>query len=125
MISAWNLLAAAGPDAAHHISEKDLGMPDFTTVSFLGMSGWNLLAIGLAVFALGLLFGLVALSQVKRLPLHQSMKDISELIYETCKTYLGTQAKFIGVLWAFIAAIMVVYFGVLQETPVVKVLTIV
>jgi K(+)-stimulated pyrophosphate-energized sodium pump len=127
MISAWNLLAAASPEAAHHISEKDLVMPNFHQISFLGgaIDGWTLLACGLGVCAIGLLFGLVVFGQLKRLPVHQSMKDISELIYETCKTYLGTQAKFIGILWVFIAAIMVVYFGVLQDTPVIKVVTIV
>jgi K(+)-stimulated pyrophosphate-energized sodium pump len=126
MISAWNLLAAASPEAAHHISEKDLVMPNFHQISFLGgIDGWTLLLGGLAVCAIGLLFGYVVFGQLKRLPVHQSMKDISELIYETCKTYLLTQARFIAVLWVFIAAIMVVYFGVLQDTEVIKVVTIV
>src|SRR5690242_19543793 len=95
--------------------EANLVLPDLSSVSFLGMSGKGLLAIGLVVSLAGLAFGLAISNQLKNLPVHRSMREISELIYETCKTYLVTQAKFIAVLWAFIAAIMVAYFGFLTE----------
>ena len=85
--------------------------------SFLGMTGHNLLLIGLFICLLGVLFGLVQYSQIQKLPVHKSMLEISELIYETCKTYLVTQIKFISVLWAFIAVIMVAYFKYLSHTP--------
>ncbi len=85
--------------------------------SFLGMTGHNLLLIGLFICLLGILFGLVQYSQIQKLPVHKSMLEISELIYETCKTYLVTQIKFISVLWAFIAVIMVAYFKYLSHTP--------
>src|SRR6185369_17356879 len=86
-------------------------------VSFLGgYSGHNLLLIGLVICALGLMFGLWIYMQLQKLPVHQSMRDISELIYETCKTYLTTQGKFILLLWGFIGAIAAIYFGKLAAT---------
>ena len=72
---------------------------------------------GLVVCALGLLFGLVTFTQLRNLPVHQSMLEISELIYETCKTYLITQGKFLLVLWIFIAVIISAYFGWLAPVP--------
>jgi K(+)-stimulated pyrophosphate-energized sodium pump len=99
---------AGGPTA--HVSEATLQLPDLATVQFLGLDGSTLLTFGLGVCALAMIFGLVIYSQLKNLPVHQSMKDISELIYETCKTYLITQGRFILLLWAFIATIMAVYF---------------
>jgi len=109
-------------------SEAELKLPnlsDLETASFHGMSGHNLLLIGLVVCVLGMLFGFVMYRKVKNLPVHKSMADISALIYETCKTYLVTQGKFIGILWAFIAVIMVVYFGLLQKMAVYQVAIIV
>ncbi len=105
-----SLVAASG-------GEANLKLPDLASVSFLGgaISGWALLATGLVVSAAGLVFGLRASAHLKALPVHKSMLDISELIYETAKTYLMTQFKFIGVLWAFIAVIIVLYFGVLSD----------
>src|SRR5215475_2567471 len=91
----------------------------------MGLPGNQLLMGGLVVCFLGLAFGLVIYGQLKNLPVHRSMREISELIYETCKTYLITQGRFILILWLFIGAIMVVYFGVLQAMPVVKVATII
>jgi K(+)-stimulated pyrophosphate-energized sodium pump len=76
---------------------------------------------GLAVCVLGLLFGMVIYNQLKNLPVHRSMREISELIYETCKTYLITQGKFILLLELFIGVIMVFYFGVLQDFSAAKV----
>jgi K(+)-stimulated pyrophosphate-energized sodium pump len=85
--------------------------------SFMGMTGHNLLLIGLFICLLGIGFGLVQYAQIRDLPVHKSMLEISELIYETCKTYLVTQIKFISVLWAFIAVIIVAYFKYLAHTP--------
>ena len=85
--------------------------------SFLGMTGHNLLLIGLVICLLGVGFGLVQYAQVRDLPVHKSMLEISELIYETCKTYLVTQIKFISLLWAFIAVIIVAYYRFLAHTP--------
>jgi K(+)-stimulated pyrophosphate-energized sodium pump len=106
--------AAADPAApAHHGGgEANLKLPDLSTVSFLGgIDGHTLLLGGLFICALGLVFGLVIYKQVERLPVHGSMLEISELIYETCKTYLVQQGKFLMVLWGFIGAIVLVYFG--------------
>ncbi|MGA3371645.1 MAG: sodium-translocating pyrophosphatase [Terracidiphilus sp.] len=94
--------------------EASLKLPDLRSVNFanfFGLNGHNLLSIGLLFCAAGLLFGLVIYTQLKNLPVHRSMREISELIYETCKTYLVTQGKFILLLWVFIAVIISMYFG--------------
>jgi len=91
--------------------EASLVLPDLSSVNFLGLDGRSLLMIGLLFCAGGLLFGLVIFRQLKNLPVHISMREISELIYETCKTYLITQGKFIIRLWIFIAVIISMYFG--------------
>ena len=97
--------------------EASLKLPDLSSVDFLGMNGHSLLTIGLAFCAAGLVFGMVIYVQLKNLPVHRSMREISELIYETCKTYLVTQGKFILILWVFIAAVIVLYFGILSPVP--------
>jgi len=97
--------------------EANLVLPDLSSVNFLGMNGHALLMIGLLFCVGGLLFGLAIYVQLKNLPVHRSMRDISELIYETCKTYLVTQGKFILLLWAFIAVIIALYFGWLAPVP--------
>jgi K(+)-stimulated pyrophosphate-energized sodium pump len=97
--------------------EAALKLPDLSQVMFLGLDGHKLLLIGLVFCFLGLMFGLVIFVQLKNLPVHRSMKEISELIYETCKTYLITQGKFIMILWIFIAIIVVAYFGILRPVP--------
>jgi len=97
--------------------EATLRLPDLSSVSFFGMTGHNLLLIGILFCFFGLLFGMAIYMQLKKLPVHRSMLDISELIYETCKTYLQTQGKFILILWAFIAVIIVAYFGWLAPVP--------
>ncbi len=108
--------AAGAPDKPlRPHSEADLTLPDFSSVEFLGMTGWTLLALGLGVCVLGMLFGVINYNRLKNMEVHSSMKEISELIYETCKTYLKTQGKFIAYLFAFIAVVMVVYFGVLEK----------
>jgi K(+)-stimulated pyrophosphate-energized sodium pump len=120
ILGAGNALAAT-----ERRSEIDLVIPDLASVAFLGIDGHTLLLFGLGVCVLGLVFGLVIYGQLKNLPVHRSMLEISELIYETCKTYLITQGRFILILWLFIGAIMVIYFGVLQAMPTVKVATII
>ena len=97
--------------------EASLKLPDLSSVSFMGINGHSLLMIGLLFCVGGLLFGLVIFTQLKNLPVHRSMREISELIYETCKTYLVTQGKFILLLWAFIAVIIALYFGYLAPVP--------
>ncbi|HZD09162.1 MAG TPA: sodium/proton-translocating pyrophosphatase, partial [Candidatus Limnocylindrales bacterium] len=106
--------------------EANLKLPDMKGVSFLGdsTSGYNLLRIGLIFCGLGLLFGLTIYMQLKNAPVHRAMKEISELIYETCKTYLVTQGKFILILEAFIAVVIVLYFGVLQHNDASRVVII-
>ena len=97
--------------------EANLQLPDLSSVSFLGLTGHNLLLVGLLFCVFGLVFGLAIYMQLKNAPVHRSMLDISELIYETCKTYLVTQGKFILVLWVFIAVIITAYFGWLAPVP--------
>jgi K(+)-stimulated pyrophosphate-energized sodium pump len=113
------LLGLLLPTAAYAQSEHagggeaNLILPDLTTVQFFGMNGHALLMVGLLFCVGGLLFGLAIYVQLKNSPVHRSMLEISELIYETCKTYLITQGKFIMLLWAFIAVIIALYFGYL------------
>jgi K(+)-stimulated pyrophosphate-energized sodium pump len=123
MLASMALIGLGASDAL--ASEAELKIPDLRQVQFLDISGYTLLVVGLFVCVLGMLFGLVQYVQVRALPVHQAMREISELIYETCKTYLFTQGKFIALLWAFIAAVIVVYFGFLQHYAMVQVAIIV
>ncbi|MEW6778166.1 MAG: sodium-translocating pyrophosphatase [Bdellovibrionota bacterium] len=124
LFAATAALVAALPALAL-ASEADLVLPDFASQSFLGgVSGWTLLAAGMSVAVFGLLFGLYQYVQLKNLPVHKAMLEISELIYATCKTYLFTQGKFILILEAFIGAIVVYYYGVLRHLDVGTVLLI-
>jgi K(+)-stimulated pyrophosphate-energized sodium pump len=110
--------AAAGAQAERGGGgEANLILPALDQVDVGGYNGRTLLMIGLAVSALGLVFGLVILNQLKNLPVHRSMREVSELIYETCKTYLITQGKFILYLWVFIAVIIAGYYGWLNPIP--------
>jgi K(+)-stimulated pyrophosphate-energized sodium pump len=97
--------------------EASLKLPDLSSVSFLGVDGHKLLMIGLVFCVLGLGFGLAIYTRLKNLPVHRAMREISELIYETCKTYLFTQGRFLILLWLFIAVVIVLYFGVLAPVP--------
>src|SRR5437773_2684283 len=115
--------ASSGP-AQHGGGEASLKIPDLGQVHIGGIGGRTLLTFGLGVCVLGLVFGLVIFSQLKNLPVHESMREISELIYETCKTYLITQGKFILLLEVFIGFIIVVYFGFLQHFDAFRVLII-
>src|SRR6184192_1666 len=111
------LLAAASARADEAGGEANLKLPDLSQVSFLGMDGHKLLLFGILFCLFGLAFGLVIYTRLKNLPVHKSMRDISELIYETCKTYLTTQGKFLLLLWVFIAIVIVLYFGWLHPIP--------
>jgi K(+)-stimulated pyrophosphate-energized sodium pump len=106
--------------------EANLLLPDLAQATFFGgaVNGRSLLLYGLIIVVLGLLFGLVIYRRLKNLPVHKSMLEISELIYETCKTYLVTQIKFLIILEVFIGAIIVFYFGFLQHFDAIKVLII-
>ena len=122
LVAALVALVAPGVALA---DETKLVLPDFSKEKFLGIDGHSLLLIGIGICALGFVFGLVMYVQLRGLQVHRAMREISELIYETCKTYLVTQIKFILFLWIFIAAVIVAYFGWLSELPVDKVVLIV
>jgi len=114
--------APAAPERAQ--GEAGLVLPDLSQITFQGVDGHTLLLVGLVVCALGLLFGIVIYQQLKNLPVHPSMLEVSELIYETCKTYLITQGKFLLILELFIGVIIACYYGLLQHFPAFKVAVI-
>jgi K(+)-stimulated pyrophosphate-energized sodium pump len=101
--------------------EANLKLPDLSQVSFLGIDGHKLLVYGLVICVFGLIFGLTIFTRLKKMPVHRSMLEISELIYETCKTYLLTQGKFLLLLEVFIAVVIVLYFGVLLKFEAMRV----
>jgi K(+)-stimulated pyrophosphate-energized sodium pump len=105
---------ATATEPAHAGGEASLVLPDLGSAQFMGVNGRVLLMVGLVVCVAGLLFGLVIYRQLKALPVHGSMAEVSELIYETCKTYLLQQGRFLMILEAFIGIIIIVYFGFLQ-----------
>jgi K(+)-stimulated pyrophosphate-energized sodium pump len=112
--------ALAQPASGEAGGEASLKLPDLSSVSFLGglaIDGHRLLLIGILFCIFGLGFGMVIYLRLKNLPVHRSMREISELIYETCKTYLITQGRFILLLWVFIAVIITLYFGWLKPVP--------
>jgi K(+)-stimulated pyrophosphate-energized sodium pump len=109
--------AALAQPASEVGGEAGLKLPDLSSVSFLGIDGHKLLMIGIIFCIAGLGFGLAIYMRLKNLPVHRAMLEISELIYETCKTYLVTQGKFLLLLWVFIAVVIVLYFGVLSPVP--------
>ncbi|HEX5099385.1 MAG TPA: sodium-translocating pyrophosphatase [Polyangiaceae bacterium] len=120
------LLVICFPSLAHaepH-GEASLVLPDLSSVTVLGMSGRNLLMLGLIVAALGIVFGLVTLNQVKNLPVHKSMSDVSQIIWETCKTYLFQQGRFLMGLEVLVGTIIVIYFGFLQHMDIGRVLIV-
>jgi K(+)-stimulated pyrophosphate-energized sodium pump len=129
LLAVLAMLGAAPMSAQQSASEAasgeaNLKVPDLSQVSFLGTDGHKLLLIGILFCVFGLLFGLVTYSRLKNLPVHQSMKEMSQLIWETCKTYLVQQGKFLLLLWIFIAVIIVLYFGVLLHYEAARVLII-
>ena len=110
-------LASLLAPAAARANEADIKIPDLSTVSFLGgaLSGTAVLLIGLVVCVAGVLYGWLQYLQTKNLPVHASMSAVSQIIWETCKTYLWQQGKFLALLWALIAICMTYYFGVLSD----------
>ncbi len=120
------LLLLLSANSAFAASEAELVLPDVGQVTFLGgLSGRTLLMAGLAVCAAGAAFGMIKFYRLRNLPVHRSMREISELIYETCKTYLVTQGKFLLALEVLIAAVIVVYFGWLRNFEALRVAVIV
>ena len=122
VVALLGLLLPAFAAAQDHAGggEANLTLPDLKSVvfeHFFGLNGHALLTIGLLFCVGGLLFGLAIYVQLKNLPVHRTMLEISDLIYETCKTYLVTQGKFILLLWAFIAVVISMYFGWLAPVP--------
>jgi K(+)-stimulated pyrophosphate-energized sodium pump len=95
--------------------EADIKIPDLSQVHFGGLSGMAILYVGLVVCVAGVAFGWLQYAQTKALPVHPRMRDVSNIIWETCKTYLFTQGKFLVGLWVLIAACMVYYFGFLTD----------
>ena len=104
--------------------EEHLILPDLSQAQFVGVNGRTLLMVGLGICALGLLFGLFTYKELRDLPVHQSMRDVSELIWETCKTYLFTQGKFLLILECFIGVVILFYFGYFEHFDAVKVIVI-
>jgi len=120
LVVCFPTLALAEPKSG----EASLVLPDLSSVTVLGMSGRNLLMLGLIVAAAGIAFGLFTLNQVKNLPTHQSMGEVSQIIWETCKTYLFQQGRFLMMLEVLVGAIILVYFGFLQQMGVGRVIII-
>ncbi|HEY0968081.1 MAG TPA: sodium-translocating pyrophosphatase [Opitutaceae bacterium] len=116
MIAAATALAAFAPSPLL-ASEADIRIPDLNAVSFFNgaLSGPSVLMIGLVVCVLGTLYGWLQYIQTRNLPVHASMAAVSQIIWETCKTYLFQQGKFLAALWVLIAVCMGYYFGVLSH----------
>src|SRR3989475_5129550 len=119
------LFLVEAAQAEHRGGEVNLVVPDLSRVTFLnGISGPSLLMGGLLIALLGMVFGLVIYQRLRNMPVHSSMREISELIYETCKTYLKTQGKFLMILEIFIGAAIIFYFGFLQHLEIYRVIVI-
>jgi len=116
LLSGFMTLLMAGTAFA---GEADIKLPDLTQVSFIGgqLSGMMILNIGLVICVIGLIFGVMQYVQTKNLPAHKAMLDVSQTIWETCKTYLFQQGKFLIALWILIAICMIYYFGALSGMP--------
>ena len=115
LFAAMSMAVLGAPLRAAEGGEANLQLPDLNSATFLGgIGGRSLLMWGLVVCVLGFVFGLVMFVRLRNMPVHAAMREVSELIYETCKTYLVTQGKFLLILECFIAVIIVFYFGVLQ-----------
>lgn len=106
-----------GPETPAHSpgGEANLVLPDLGSTNFLGVPGNVILYGGLVVSAAGLFFGIRICKEIHDMPVHSSMREVSDLIYETCKTYLINQGKFLAVLWTIIALVIVMYFGWLSQ----------
>jgi K(+)-stimulated pyrophosphate-energized sodium pump len=104
--------------AALHAGEADLHIPPLDSVKFDGLggvSGVTLMYFGIAMCVIGAIFGLVQYRQTKALPVHKSMSDVSRTIWETCKTYLFQQGKFLAILWLLIGGCIFFYFKILEN----------
>ncbi|HUP78972.1 MAG TPA: sodium-translocating pyrophosphatase, partial [Pirellula sp.] len=106
---------ASGETVHRAGGEANLVLPDLGGTSFFGVPGTYLLYAGLLVCGAGLFFGMQIYRELENMPVHASMREVSELIYETCKTYLVNQGKFMALLWFFMAVVIVMYFGWLSE----------
>ncbi|MBX3416817.1 MAG: sodium-translocating pyrophosphatase [Pirellulaceae bacterium] len=122
--SSAQAFAVDGDNEIHIRGEADIVIPALGSESFMGIRGDYLLYIGIVICILGLGFGLKIYTELKNLRVHQSMLEVSELIYETCKTYLFTQGKFIFVLWLFIATVMYLFYAQVQGRPTEFVITV-
>ncbi len=121
------ILALATLSTTAFAGEADIKIPDLTHVTFDGLggiSGLTLMYLGIAICAIGAAFGLVQYTTTKALQVHSSMASVSHMIWETCKTYLFTQGKFLAILWVLIGGCMVYYFGVLSHNTVAHVIII-
>jgi K(+)-stimulated pyrophosphate-energized sodium pump len=122
ILCAFTTQAQTAPESVG--GEANLKLPDLSSVTFLGIDGHRLLLFGILFCVFGLAFGMTIYTKLKNLPVHRSMREISDLIYETCKTYLVTQGKFLLLLEAFIAVVIVLYFGVLLHYETLRVVII-
>jgi K(+)-stimulated pyrophosphate-energized sodium pump len=113
LLGAAGALAKSPPEPV--AGEANLKLPNLHQVQFLSVSGHTLLVYGILFCIFGLLFGLVIYIRLKNLPVHRAMGEMSQLIWETCKTYIIQQGKFLLLLWSFIAIIILLYFGVLLK----------
>src|SRR6516225_3894811 len=125
----WGAVAFAllGTGATAWGSEAELKLPPLTTVNFPalgGLSGYTLMLIGIGVCALAAVFGIWQYNQTKNLPVHESMRNVSSIIWETCKSYLVQQGKFLAILWVLIGICICYYFAGLQHMPVGNVVVI-
>jgi K(+)-stimulated pyrophosphate-energized sodium pump len=121
------LLTLASATGVYAASEADIHVPPLDTVHFDGLggvSGATLMYLGIGICLIGAIFGVVQYHQTKALPVHDSMARVSNTIWETCKTYLFTQGKFLAILWVLIACCMVYYFKVLQGNSLGNVMVI-
>jgi K(+)-stimulated pyrophosphate-energized sodium pump len=120
-------LALLGTGTTAFGSEADIKIPPLDAVKFNGLggiSGTNLMYLGILICVIGAIFGLLQYVQTKALPVHDCMAKVSNTIWETCKTYLFTQGKFLAILWVLIALCMVYYFKVLQNNTIGHVIVI-
>ncbi|MBP7527237.1 MAG: sodium-translocating pyrophosphatase [Syntrophorhabdaceae bacterium] len=101
--------------------EADIILPDLSTVTFTlfgsTVSGVSIMYFGIVICFVGLIFAILQASQTKKMPAHKAMLDVSAVIWETCKSYLAQQGKFLFILWLLIAACMVYYFMGLSHAP--------
>jgi len=125
----WGALVFAllGTGATAWGSEAELKLPPLNTVNFPalgGLSGYTLMLIGIGVCALAAVFGIWQYNQTKNLPVHDSMRNVSNVIWETCKSYLFQQGKFLAILWVLIGVCICYYFAGLRHMPVGNVVVI-